>query len=155
MQRILPTLAAAVCALGMNAALAVPPKPPAPSCPPGFVAKQMRDGKFACVKAEPVKAPTAVNDPEPGPKGPGAGGPHPIDPLPPGPRPKPIPGEMPKGGHLPRDPGMGNGQQPVDPGGTAVPVPVPPKPQLAPVKPGPTGKPVPIEDCKRVNPPTC
>lgn len=46
--------------------------------------------------------------------------PHPKDPLPPGPRPRPIPGEQPAPHHLPRDPGIGNGELPANPGGNPV-----------------------------------
>lgn len=61
--------------------------------------------------------------PEPGPIGIPSDGPrppHPKDPLPPGPRPRPIPGEQPAPHHLPRDPGIGNGELPANPGGNPV-----------------------------------
>jgi hypothetical protein len=45
--------------------------------------------------------------------------PHPKDPLPPHPRPTPIPADLPTH-HMPRDPGMGNGESPQNPGGNPV-----------------------------------
>jgi hypothetical protein len=136
-----------------GSALAVPPvKDP---CPPGQVWSPKLKTCLQAVRAEPA---LPKNDPETGPKGPGAGGPHPIDPLPPKPRHVGGAVELPVRPHMPRDPGDGSGQQPVDPRGTAVPVPIKPRPIAEPVKNSPIdkAKPVPIEDCRKAKPvPTC
>ena len=63
----------------------------------------------------PSPGPGPIGLPSDGPRPP-----HPKDPLPPGPRPRPIPGEQPAPHHLPRDPGIGNGELPANPGGNPV-----------------------------------
>jgi hypothetical protein len=131
---------------------------PIPPCPPGW---QWVPKLKTCTKPEPVRDNLPKNDPEPG-HGPGlgAGGPRPIDPLPPGPRPKPLRGSdpVPVGPHMPRDPGDGSGAGP-NPGGNPVEPALPngpkpiklDKPTVAPHKLPPPGE----DDCRRYNPPTC
>lgn len=101
-------------AFGANVALAVPVNDP---CPPGWILKPTRSdpNRKVCVKAQEVKPQLPVNDPETGPQGPGAGGPHPHDPLPPHPRPVGPAVTNPVQPHLPRDPGDGSGAAPGNP----------------------------------------
>jgi hypothetical protein len=130
---------------------------PEPPCPAGW---QWVPKLNTCTKPEEAPHDLPKNDPE---TGSDAGGtlPHPWDPIPPHPRPKPVQGSnpVPVGPHMPRDPGDGSGVGP-NPGGNPVEPALPngpkpiklDKPIVAPLK-LPPPKPV---DCRFVKPvPTC
>jgi hypothetical protein len=133
-----------------------PSDPTCKPCPKGW---QWVPKLKTCTKPTEIRHDLPKNDSE---TGSGAGGtlPHPWDPIPPHPRPKPVRGSdpVPVGPHMPRDPGDGSGVGP-NPGGNPVEPALPngPKPiKLDKATVAPHKLPPPREDdCRRYNPPTC
>ncbi|MGE4367268.1 hypothetical protein [Thermomonas sp.] len=100
----------------------------------GFSPFQQNDVARPVPSKPPAIGDQTPVDPATGPK------PHPVDPLPPTPRPKPIPGVAIPSHHMPRDPGMGNGEVSPNPGGNPVEpaLPCPPGFQVVQLKNGQT-----------------